>query len=250
MRATARLVASGGALPVVESGPPLTLRATPTGVYLVGGAYAPLGGDDLSLTIEVSEGASLVVRSAAASVALPGPDGAPSRLRVSARVASGGSLVWHPEPGVAAARCDHRSDAVVVLEEGASLLWREEIVLGRHGETGGRWCSSLSVDLGGRPLLRHRVELGAGTAWDSPAVGGGARCNGSVLVVDPAWYDGPPSAGILGPAGAVMPLAGPAVLGVVVGDDPVAVARLLDGVTRPAGPRTSPAPRPASLLRG
>ncbi|MEY2478012.1 MAG: urease accessory protein [Actinomycetota bacterium] len=224
MKAAARLVAIGERLAVMESSPPLVLRATPTGVYVVGGAYSPLGGDDLSLSVSVEAGASLVVRSAAASVALPGANGAPSRLAVTAHVAAGASLVWHPEPGVAAAGCDHHSEAIVELEDGASLLWREEVVLGRHREMGGRWTSSLSVDLAGRPLLRHRIELGAGTDWASPAVGEGARCHGSVLVVgDRQLLDDGPAI--------CMPLAaGPASLFVALGDAASDVTQALDAV--------------------
>jgi urease accessory protein len=225
MKAAARLVAcAGDRLAVMESSPPLVLRATPGAVYVVGGAYTPLGGDDLSLSIIVEPGASLVVRSAAASVALPGPDGAPSRLRVTASVGEGGSLVWHPEPGVAATGCDHHSEAIVSLDPGASLVWREEIVLGRHREDGGRWTSSLVVDLADRPLLRHRVALGAGTDWSSPAVGAGARCHGSVLVVGESLPEAH-----AGPRVSVMALEGPAVLVAALADDAVELAASLAG---------------------
>ena len=143
-------------------------------------------------------------------------------------MAAGGSLVWHPEPGVAAAGCDHHNDAVVSLEGSASLVWWEEVVLGRHGEAGGRWTSSLSVDLDGRPLLRHRVELGESTDWGSPAVAGGARCHGSVLVVD----DGPLPEATAGPDHAVMPLAAPAVLVVANASDAVSLSRVLRSCCR------------------
>ncbi|MBV8692770.1 MAG: urease accessory protein UreD [Actinobacteria bacterium] len=223
MKATARVVAApGDRLAVLESCPPVALRATPSGVFVVGGAYSPLGGDEVALSIVVEPGASLVVRSAAAAVALPGPSGAPSAVRVTASVGAGGSLVWHPEPGVAAAGCEHHNDAVVSLEAGASLVWREEVVVGRHGEAGGRWTSSLSVDLDAQPLLRHRVELGTGTDWASPAVGGGARCHGSVLIVGDDRHDVRSDA-----RRAVMPLAGPAVLIVATAPDAVALGLLL-----------------------
>ena len=51
------------------------LRRTPDAVYLVGGAAGPIGGDSLELRIDVRAGAALRVRTAAAAVALPGPDG-------------------------------------------------------------------------------------------------------------------------------------------------------------------------------
>ena len=80
MRARARVVVAAGRLAVLDSRAPLVLRRTgPDEVYLVGGAAGPLGGDDLCLSVEVGTGDRLRLRTAAASVALPGPDGAPSR---------------------------------------------------------------------------------------------------------------------------------------------------------------------------
>ncbi|MGH9281089.1 MAG: hypothetical protein ACRD12_23765 [Acidimicrobiales bacterium] len=67
---------------VAEAGPrytrlrsqaPLVLRPTPDGVYLVGGAAGPLGGDTVTIEVDVRPGARLTMWSAAASVARPGP---------------------------------------------------------------------------------------------------------------------------------------------------------------------------------
>jgi urease accessory protein len=68
-------------LPVLASQVPLVLRRTPEAVYLVGGAAGPIGGDSLALHITVGAGAFLRVRTAAAAIALPGPDGLESVLR-------------------------------------------------------------------------------------------------------------------------------------------------------------------------
>ena len=92
---------------VLRSDGPLALRATPGGVYLVGAAAGPVGGDDLALEVDVGPGTTLVLRSAAASVLLPGPHGDVSRLRIRARVAAGGRLDYGLQPAVAAAGCDH-----------------------------------------------------------------------------------------------------------------------------------------------
>src|SRR5277367_6773360 len=79
-------------LPVLASQVPLVLRRTPDAVYLVGGAAGPIGGDELGLRISVGAGAFLRVRTAAASIALPGPDGRESALRVTVDVGAGGQL--------------------------------------------------------------------------------------------------------------------------------------------------------------
>ncbi len=77
----------GTRITVLRSDGPLALRATPAGVYLVGAAAGPVGGDDLGLEIDVGPGTTLLLRSAAAALLLPGPRGDASRLRIRARVA-------------------------------------------------------------------------------------------------------------------------------------------------------------------
>ena len=137
---------------VLRSDGPLALRETPLGVYLIGTAAGPLGGDDLALDIDVGPGSRLVIRSAAGMLLLPGPHGGRSALAIRARVGPGGHLDFAPQPTVAAAGCDHRASAEIELAAGATLRWREEIVLGRHGEHPGRCTSRLDVTLAGAPL--------------------------------------------------------------------------------------------------
>jgi urease accessory protein len=193
MRARARVVATGDdrggtRLETVRSEPPLVLRATPEALYLVGGAGGPLGGDDLRLDIEVGPGARLVIRTAAASVAQPGRGPEPSTVQVRATVAAGGMLHWLPEPVVAARGCDHHMTATISLHGDARLVWREEIILGRHHEAGGSVVTRNHVDLDGTALLRHELALGPlHPSAAGPAVTAGARAVGSVLLVGPSW---------------------------------------------------------------
>ena len=209
MKARARVVAESddrGAtrLTALRSEAPLALRSTPDGLYLVGGAGGPLGGDDLTLDLTVGAGARLTVRTAAASMALPGAG--PSKVRVRATVAAGGELRWLPEPVVAVDGCVHHMEATVDLEGGAVLTWREELILGRHGEAGGSVVTRTSIDLAGQPLLRH--ELGLGPRYPpaaGPAVVAGARAVGSLVV---AGLEATVPAVTLGPTAAVLPLAG------------------------------------------
>lgn len=216
MKAWARVVAeadgAGGArLTALRSEAPLLLRPTPTGLHLLGGAAGPVGGDRLRLDVEVAAGAMLTIRSVAASIALPGPTGAVSTLAVTVSVAAGGSLEWLPDPLVAATGCRHRIEVRLAIEPGGRVVWREELVAGRHGELGGSVASHLSIEVGGMPLLRQSVGVGPDhPAWSTPAVGGGARAVGSVVVVDPAWAESPPRPAVIGDGlGAVLPLAGP-----------------------------------------
>jgi urease accessory protein len=224
-------------------------------IHLVQAAAGPLAGDRLVLDLEVGPGARLTLRSAAATVALPGRADGPSRLLVRAAVGAGATLEYLPEPTVAAAGCDHRMAAEVTLAPGSTLLWREELLLGRHGESPGAVTTSLRVDLddpgapggrpGTRPLLRHELALGPDAPGQAgPAVLGGARAVGTLLLAHGLWGDpeladgpGPPDGLGLAPwssgATAVLPLAGPGALAVSLAADAVILRRnLTDAANR------------------
>jgi urease accessory protein len=94
----------------------------------------------------------------------------------------------------------------VDVADGGTLLWRDELICGRHGEAPGDATLSLSVSYAGRPLLRQALSVGPGAqGWAGPAVLGGAKATGSLLRVGPE--PGPPA--VLGPTAVRMPLAGP-----------------------------------------
>jgi urease accessory protein len=172
---------------VLSSRVPLVLRRTPEAVYVVGGAAGPIGGDELALRVSVGAGAFLRVRTAAASIALPGPDGLESVLRIVVDVGAGARLEYLPEPVVVSAGARHATIIRVTLAEGASLLLRDEVLLGRHGEAGGASRTELRVSYAGRPLLRQSLEVSGGDPADlGPAVLAGHRGVGTLLVVDPA----------------------------------------------------------------
>ncbi|MGF7238415.1 MAG: urease accessory protein UreD [Frankia sp.] len=115
-------------------------------VHLVAAGAGPLAGDRLELIVHVGRDARLTLRSAAATVALPGRGTGPSRLLVRASVEAGGLLEYLPEPTVAAAGCDHRMQAQILLAAGATVVWREELLFGRHGETAGAVSTAVRVD--------------------------------------------------------------------------------------------------------
>ncbi len=217
---------------VLHSDGPLALRATPQGIYLLGAAAGPLGGDDLAFDIDVGPGSQLVLRAAAAVLLLPGPSGGTSVLRISARVGAGGRLDFCPQPTVAVAGCDHRTHAVIELSAGATVRWREEIVLGRYGEPPGHAASRLDVTLAGTALYRGELTVGDPDTDASSAVLGGAGAAGSVLLVDPGRPQ-PPAASREGLA--VLPLAGPGVAVTATAPDAAALAHRLSHGERLAG---------------
>lgn len=212
----------------LRCGGPLALRDTPEGLFLVGAAAGPLGGDDVTLTLTVGPGAHLVVRSAAASLALPGAAGGPSYLKIAADV--DGSLEWLPEPVIAGQACRHTQRSMLRLGPDAILAWREEIVLGRHDEEPGTYVSQMSIDRGNRPLLRQRLAVGSeSSAFRSPAVVGQARATGSISLVDPRWARiATPASAALSGSSAVLGLAGPGVQICAVADDAPELRELLD----------------------
>ncbi|WP_018655001.1 urease accessory protein UreD [Actinomadura flavalba] len=205
----------------LRSDGPLAVRETPDAVYLVGAAASPLGGDDLALDVEVGAGARLTVRSAASALALPG-DG-PSRMTVRARVGAGAHLDYAPEPTVAARGCDHRAVTSVELAADATLRWREELVLGRHGEAPGAHTARFDVTLDGRPLLRHALDLTDPSVYTTAPVLGAARAVGSVLLAGPGLTTEPHTAEGL----SVLPLTGPAVLVTATAADAATLRRRL-----------------------
>ncbi|MEX0790040.1 MAG: urease accessory protein UreD [Actinomycetota bacterium] len=216
-------------LDCIRSCAPIHLRETPDGVYLVGGAAGPLGGDDLLLEIEVEAGATLVVRSAAASLALPGSGGGPSTVTVDARVAAGGTLHWLPEPVIAGGGCDHRIFNRLALAPGANVVWRDELVLGRREEATGRVESRIDATIAGRPLLRNLLTVGPGSpGWDGPAVIGTAGAAGSLLVAGPRSPTGAFPAAALGSSASILPLAGRGALALALAQDSLELRALLD----------------------
>ncbi|MEU9416525.1 urease accessory protein UreD [Streptomyces sp. NPDC051000] len=240
LRATARIEAvadgrGGTALPLLAGEGPLALRRVrgegdEAGVMLVGAMSAPLGGDHLTVEATIGAGARLGLRSAAATLALPGRGGEPARYDVRLTLAEGARVRWLPEPLVSVRGSDLRVTTRVELAPTARLLLREEQVLGRTGELPGLLRSRLTVDRAGRPLLDQEVACGPGApgGWDGPAGLAGHRALGQLLVVDPAFEQAPPAAAVLGEFAAVTPLSGPAVLVTALAPDALRLRELLD----------------------
>jgi urease accessory protein len=225
---------------------PVVLRPTgPDGgggdrVHLVHAAGGPLGGDELSLTVDVGASARLAVRSAGATLVQPGAGpavGLPAQWAVSAQVGVGGRLCWSPEPTVVSDGAVMESTLRVELAAGATAQIREVVVLGRHGQRGGRCTSRLNVVVDGVPLLVHTTMLdGADPALCGPAGTAGARAVGTLVC---AGHDAT-SHGRAGEATGVRwawsALDGPGTVLLGVGT-PAAVTAVLDAVADPRASR-------------
>lgn len=158
--------------------------ATPAVVHVAAGAAGPLGGDLLRLDVHVGAGSALVLGEISPTLLLPGPRGERSRIEIDISVGAGATLAWFPELVIAAHRCDHRTDVRIALEPDARLAVREEILFGRHGEQPGTLRQRLRIVRAGHPVYDQELTAGPeDTGWDGPAVTGGHRSVGTLVVV-------------------------------------------------------------------
>jgi urease accessory protein len=160
---------------------PLGARIADGELHLVSTAAGPLGGDRLRISLELRPGTEARLRSVAASVAQRG-DGTGSSHHLEVTVGEGAHLDGDLEPLVAAAGCDHTGAVTIHLAAGASVRWRDELVLGRTGERPGCCTSTLRIERDGVPVLHHTVST-AQAGWDGPAVTAGAKVVGQIAVV-------------------------------------------------------------------
>ncbi|WP_162942026.1 urease accessory protein UreD [Desertimonas flava] len=232
MEARSRIVVESiaGRLRVAElrSEPPLTLRRTgPAEISIVGSAAAPLGGDRLALDVVVGAGASLVVRSVAASLAYPGVSGDESTLDVSVTVGPGAALDWAPQPTVAVTGCRHHARSSIALaDESSRLRWCDVMVRGRSGERSGAMRQRLDVDRAGRPLLRNEVAIGGNAGIDDASFGDHRVIAGAVRVGEQAGAAAAGTDGLV--AWACHPLAPDAGAWTVLGRNLAGVRAALD----------------------
>lgn len=170
MRTVLRVVAEPGRTPRMDAEGGIAARLTgPDTVHLIGTAATPLGGDELDLTLVVRAGARLRVRSVAAMLALPSRATPRSAARWRLELEAGAQLELDTEPTIVAGGAEHHAVTTVRLAPDARLRLRERVRIGRTGEDHGRWTGDLIADIVGErpvPLLRHRLELGAGAATD------------------------------------------------------------------------------------
>lgn len=165
MRSDVLIVAHRDRLPRIECGGGLAARRTePDTVHLVSAAATPLGGDAIHIRVVVEAGARLRVRTAAATVTLPGYTTPESHAFWTFEVA--GDLDVDPQPTVVAAASRHVTTTRLELTETSRVRLRERVQIGRSGEREGFWSGSLRADVDGSPLLRHRIELGNGSVAD------------------------------------------------------------------------------------
>jgi urease accessory protein len=111
--------------------------------------------------VRVGPGRSLEVVEPGGTVAYA-MRGLSARWDVDIEVEAGGRLVWHGEPFVVSQGADVRRTTRVDLGVDASLVLRETLVLGRHGEAPGRLLARTDVHRDGTPVLVEELDSSLG----------------------------------------------------------------------------------------
>ena len=130
-----------------------------------------VGGDQLSISLELNAGSRALVTSVAAQKVYGSigrsqlqPEGSWAQQRVTCRLARGSDLEWLPQELVLYANALYEQQLQVQLAPNASFLSAEIVRLGRTaaGETlaAGRWRSSLAIQrVNNEPQTPSRWEL-------------------------------------------------------------------------------------------
>lgn len=137
-----------------------------------------LDGDRMDVQVAVGAGCTLRLEDIGGTVAYPRRSretaGAPdTQWNITAQVETGGTLLWEGLPFVAADDADVVRSTDLQLGAGAVAVLRETLVLGRHGEAGGRIRSLMSIADETGPLLVEDTRIDG--ARPAPGVLGGHR---------------------------------------------------------------------------
>ena len=148
-----------GRQPWIECAGGIAARATePDTVHLVSAAATPLGGDAVQCGLSSTRARDCGCAAPRRRSRCPGRSTAESHAHWHLEVA--GDLDVDPQPTVVAGGSRHFTSTRLVVDDAGRIRIRERIQIGRTDERQGFWSGSLHADVGGQPLLRHRIELG------------------------------------------------------------------------------------------
>lgn len=176
---------------------PRILRMTPTSAFvaLIATNALLLAGDAVRLDVRVDEGLRLDLVDIAATVAYSGRGGTCS-WSANLAVAEGASLIWLGEPFVVATDARAVRETHAAVADGGSLILRDTLVLGRHGEHGGDLRAVTNLSYAGRPALVEEFHLSPDD--DAPGIRGGHRVIDQITTIGPS---SDPSQGPWSPSG-------------------------------------------------
>ena len=116
-----------------------------------------LAGDAVQVVVVVADGLSLDVRETSGTVAYDMRGGG-ATWEMGATVGVGSRLVLDALPWVSSAGSSVVRSMSAALADGATLLARETLVLGRSGEPPGTLVSRTTISRGGRPVLVEELR--------------------------------------------------------------------------------------------
>ena len=163
-------------------------------VALVQSRASLIAADDVSLDVEVGEGAALELVELGAMVVHHARGRRPAQLTASVSVAAGGRLIWLGQPLIVGAGALASASLAVALGRGAVALRGDAVVLGRAGEACGGLSTRTRIELDGAPLIDETLDTGS-TALGSPVVAGGATMIAAVTLA--GMRDETPPAGAM-----------------------------------------------------
>lgn len=127
-------------------------------VALAAAGMILLGGDHVHIEVVVGAGCLLELEDVGGTIAYRA-DGTPSAWTMSVRVEEGATLLWRGLPFVVTDGAEVERRTTIDLAAGATAVIRETLVLGRHGESGGRLRSAITARDAEGPLLVEQLDL-------------------------------------------------------------------------------------------
>jgi urease accessory protein len=150
-------------------------------IALVAAGALLLAGDHVRIEVKVEGAVRVEIIETAGTVAYAMRGGS-SSWDVDLTLTAGAHLTWHGEPFVVSEGADVTRSTSLTLEADCKLALRESLVLGRHGETGGRLSTVLRAVVGGDLVLAEDLDLSA-QARRGWAILGSARCLDTVTTL-------------------------------------------------------------------
>ena len=169
-------------------------------LLLVGSAASLLEGDDLTIDIHASGRVPVIVKSVAAQLAHPCPNGGSTRQVVRLRITDGARVHWAVEPLIIAGGAEHHNEFHVEMDSGSACVIHDTMLLGRSAEVPRAAVvrTHLSIRQGCVPLLEDGIDV------RSPGAHGPSGLHGRrfVSTVIAAGWRPPPVQGDMAFAGA------------------------------------------------
>jgi urease accessory protein len=150
-------------------------------IALVAAGALLLAGDHVRIEVKVEGAVRVEIIETGGTVAYAMRGGS-SSWDVDLTLTAGAHLTWHGEPFVVSEGADVTRSTSLTLEADCKLALRESLVLGRHGETGGRLSTVLRAVVGGDLVLAEDLDLSA-QARRGWAILGSARCLDTVTTL-------------------------------------------------------------------